>query len=309
MSAPLLSVRDLRIDYAATLAVDGLSFDVHAGEALALLGPNGAGKTSTMRAIAGVLEPTLGAIRVGGHDRATARAEVNRRVGFMPDVAPLYPKLTCREFLEHYGLASGVAALDARIDACLAMTELSDKADAPCGSLSRGMKQRLILARCLLPDPSVLLLDEPASGLDPLSRRGLQQLIRMLRDQGKAILISSHILGEMDGFCTHALVLERGRRCVFGRIDALASAGGARRHRVAWHPDDAHAVDRLAATPGVTILERLPDGAVFHIRGPIDGLDALLRALLAAHVRIRLWAPADNALEHILLQSGAKELQ
>lgn len=309
MAAPLLRIRGLRVDYPGLVAVAGLDLELHAGEALALIGPNGAGKTSTMRAIAGLVEPTTGRVEIDGYRRETAREEVSRRLGFMPDIAPLYDKLTVREFLEHYGRAYQVPDLDARIAHCLVMTELDGKIDASCGSLSRGMKQRLVLARCLLPDPKVLLLDEPASGLDPVSRRGFRQLIRLLRDQGKALVVSSHILGEIDEFCTHALVLERGAVRMFGRIDQLVSATGVRARRLAWRAGDERALDVLAAHPSVRDVTPEHQGATFGWVGDDAGLDALLVALVQSGIRVAEWSAADNNLEHILLHSGARELQ
>lgn len=309
MSAPLLRIRGLRVDYPGLVAVAGLDLDLHAGEAVALIGPNGAGKTSTMRAIAGLVEPTTGRIEIDGFVRDTARDEVHRRLGFMPDVAPIYEKLTVREFLEHYGRAYQVGDLEARIRHCLVMTELDGKIDAACGDLSRGMKQRLVLARCLLPDPKVLLLDEPASGLDPVSRRGFRQLIRLLRDQGKALIVSSHILGEIDEFCTHALVLEQGRVRLFGAIEQLVSATGTRGRCVRWRAGDERAADVLATHPAVRDVSRLPDGATFGWVGDDASLDALLVMLVQSGIRVSEWAAADNNLEHILLHSGARELQ
>lgn len=310
---PVLHVHGLRVDYPKLVAVRDLDLMLQPGDALALIGPNGAGKTSTMRAIAGLLEPTLGAITVNGVTLESDPMAYRRAVGFMPDDAPVYERLTAREFLEHYGLAYGVRDLESRIDHCLAMTELRGKADTPCKGLSRGMRQRLLLARTVLPDPKLLLLDEPASGLDPMARRGFRSLIRQLRDQGKALIVSSHILSEIDEYCTHALVLERGLTRLSGPISALAERAASATHRrmkVAWRPGDAHAHELLSRDPHVQdLVAQHTDAVTFVFTGGDDALDDLLARLISSQVRIREWTSSESTLEHILLSSGARDLQ
>jgi len=164
-NASLLVIEHLRVDFPEVVAVNDLSLRIEAGDVCGLIGPNGAGKTTTMRAVSGLQEFTRGSVRIAGRELAKEPDELKRRLGFMPDFCPTYDQLTTSEFLDHFARAFGVADRARRISECLELTWLTDKRDALCEELSRGMKQRLVLAKTMLPDPQVLLLDEPASGL------------------------------------------------------------------------------------------------------------------------------------------------
>lgn len=202
MATPSLVIEHLRVDFPEVVAVNDLSLTVQAGDVCGLIGPNGAGKTTTMRAISGLQEITRGSVAVNGYELAREPEELKRRLGFMPDFCPTYDQLTASEFLDHYARAYEVPDRAKRINECLEMTWLGEKRDALCDGLSRGMKQRLVLAKTLLPDPPVLLLDEPASGLDPLGRIELRKILLQLRGAGKAVLISSHILSDCQASAT-----------------------------------------------------------------------------------------------------------
>ncbi|MFM7128175.1 MAG: ATP-binding cassette domain-containing protein [bacterium] len=219
----MIDVTDLRVDYDDFCAVRDLSINIGAGHVCGLIGPNGAGKTSTMRAIVGLLEPTYGTIRIGGIDARENPDAAQRIIGFMPDFAPVYEDLKCREYLEIFAAAYKIpkAIRKHRVAEELARVSLSEKSEVLAGTLSRGMRQRLTLAKTLLPDPSVLLLDEPASGLDPNARIELKMIIRALASQGKTVLVSSHILSEMSEFCTSVAIMEKGRMVVQGTIDEV----------------------------------------------------------------------------------------
>ncbi|MFM7591359.1 MAG: ATP-binding cassette domain-containing protein [Isosphaeraceae bacterium] len=221
----MIDVTDLRVDYDDFCAVRDLSINIGAGHVCGLIGPNGAGKTSTMRAIVGLLEPTYGTIRIGGIDAREDPDAAQRIIGFMPDFAPVYEDLKCREYLEIFAAAYKIpkAIRKHRVAEELARVSLSEKSEVLAGTLSRGMRQRLTLAKTLLPDPSVLLLDEPASGLDPNARIELKMIIRTLASQGKTVLVSSHILSEMSEFCTSVAIMEKGRMVVQGTIDEVQS--------------------------------------------------------------------------------------
>ncbi|MFM7317200.1 MAG: ATP-binding cassette domain-containing protein [bacterium] len=221
----MIDVTDLRVDYDDFCAVRDLSINIGAGHVCGLIGPNGAGKTSTMRAIVGLLEPTYGTIRIGGIDAREDPDAAQRIIGFMPDFAPVYEDLKCREYLEIFAAAYKIpkAIRKHRVAEELARVSLSEKSEVLAGTLSRGMRQRLTLAKTLLPDPSVLLLDEPALGLDPNARIELKMIIRTLASQGKTVLVSSHILSEMSEFCTSVAIMEKGRMVVQGTIDEVQS--------------------------------------------------------------------------------------
>ncbi len=221
MSNPVLTIEHLRVDFPGVVAVDDLSLTIEAGDVCGLIGPNGAGKTTTMRAVSGLQECTRGTVKVDGHELTHEPEELKRRLGFMPDFCPVYDQLTATEFLDHFARAYEVPNRAQRIKECLELTWLTEKTNSLCEELSRGMKQRLVLAKTLLPDPQVLLLDEPASGLDPLGRMELRKILLQLRDTGKAVLISSHILTELSGFCNSAAIMERGKLVTSGAIAEL----------------------------------------------------------------------------------------
>jgi len=234
--------------------------------------------------------------------------KVKRDLGFMPDYSPVYDQLTATEFLDHFARAYEVANRARRIDECLELTWLAGKRDAFCEGLSRGMKQRLLLAKTLLPDPKVLLMDEPASGLDPLGRIELRKLILRLREEGKAIFISSHILSEMSEFCNKAGIMERGKLVASGTLEELGRRGGKRRMLVKWREQGTSAADLLGRTPAVTDVEAAAQGTLFDFTGNDDAVDELLRSLLQQGVRVTEWRCVGDDLEQILLNSGAKEL-
>lgn len=307
MPEPLLTIQQLRVDFPEVIAVNDLSLTIAAGDVCGLIGPNGAGKTTTMRAVSGLQECTRGSVKVGGHELASEPDELKRRLGFMPDFCPTYDQLTAFEFLEHFARAYAVPNRSKRIAECLEITWLTEKTDSLCEELSRGMKQRLVLAKTLLPDPQVLLLDEPASGLDPLGRIELRKILLQLRDAGKAVLISSHILSELSGFCNTAAIMERGKLVASGAISELGQKMSARKMSVKWRADGDKALEILKNT-NVKNLEIVGSGATFDFDGETNALDELLKTLVTQGVRISEWRGVSDDLEQIFLQSGAKEL-
>ena len=306
--AAVLRIEHLRVDFPDVVAVNDLSLEVLPGDACALIGPNGAGKTTTLRTAAGLQEPTRGTIAVDHLQLADIPQELKRRIGFMPDFAPVYDQLTVTEFLDHFARAYAVPNRPQRIRDCIEQVWLTEKTAALCDGLSRGMKQRLMLAKALLHEPSVLLLDEPASGLDPNGRIELRNLLLKLRAAGKAILISSHILTELSGFCNKVAIMERGRLVRSGLITELGLTEGRRRWLLKWRAPDQPARQTLAAAAGVTHVEPVNNGTAFEFAGTDDDLEALLRQLLANDVRVTEWRSLDGDLEQIFLKSGAKEL-
>jgi ABC-2 type transport system ATP-binding protein len=307
MSNPALVIEHLRVDFPEVIAVNDLSLTIEAGDVCGLIGPNGAGKTTTMRAISGLQETTRGSVKVAGLELACQPDEMKRQLGFMPDFCPTYDQLTASEFLDHFARAYDVPNRSQRIEECLQLTWLTEKRNALCEELSRGMKQRLVLAKTLLPDPKVLLLDEPASGLDPLGRLELRKLLLQLRDAGKAVLISSHILSELSGFCNKAAIMERGKLVMSGGISELGDRLSARKMSVKWRTDGDKALEILRGT-NVKNLAAAANGATFDFDGSTDALDELLKTLVTRGIRVSEWRPLGDDLEQIFLQSGAKEL-
>src|SRR5262245_14247121 len=214
----MIRIRDLRVDYDNVCAVRDLTLEVGPGEVCGLIGPNGAGKTTTMRAMLGLLEPTYGEIEVMGVDVREHPKDVCRMVGFMPDFPPVYEDLQVWEFLDLFAASYGLdrAHRPRAVAESLDMVGLTEKRTAMVVELSRGMRQRLMLAKTLIPDPQVLLLDEPASGVDPQGRIDLKNILRRVAAERKTVLISSHILAEMNEFCTAVAIMERGRVVVSG---------------------------------------------------------------------------------------------
>ncbi|HZF00301.1 MAG TPA: ABC transporter ATP-binding protein [Methylomirabilota bacterium] len=307
MANPFLAIEHLRVDFPEIVAVNDLSLAVEAGDVCGLIGPNGAGKTTTMRAISGLQECTRGSVKVGGHELASEPDALKRQLGFMPDFCPTYDQLTASEFLDHFARAYDVPNRAKRIEECLQLTWLTEKTNALCEELSRGMKQRLVLAKTLLPDPKVLLLDEPASGLDPLGRIELRKILLQLREAGKAVLISSHILTELSGFCNTAAIMERGKLVTFGTIAELGQKMSRRQMSVKWRGDGEKALEILKNS-NVKNLEAANLGATFNFDGDTNALDELLKTLVVQGVRISEWRGVGDDLEQIFLQSGAKEL-
>ena len=307
MANPLLAIEHLRVDFPEVIAVNDLSLAIEAGDVCGLIGPNGAGKTTTMRAISGLQESTRGSVKISGHELASEPDELKRQLGFMPDFCPTYDQLTAWEFLDHFGRAYEVPNRAQRIDECLQTTWLIEKRDALCEELSRGMKQRLVLAKTLLPDPQVLLLDEPASGLDPIGRIELRKILLQLRDAGKAVLISSHILSELSGFCNKAAIMERGKLVTSGSISELGRQMSQRKMSVKWRADGDKALEILRSA-NVKNLEVVGSSATFDFEGETNALDELLKTLVTQGVRISEWRGVGDDLEQIFLQSGAKEL-
>lgn len=198
--------------YGDLFAVRDLDLEVPRGSVFALVGPNGAGKTTTFAMMASLLVPTRGSVQVTSHDVARNPREVRKALGYMPDTLGVYDSLQVDEYLMFFASAYGIARREqsSLIDGLLELVDLTVKRDAMVNSLSRGMKQRLSLARALVHDPEVLILDEPASGLDPRARVELRELIAELSRMGKTILISSHILSELEDICSHVGIVEAG---------------------------------------------------------------------------------------------------
>ena len=210
--------------YGEFTALDGLSLEIADGQLHGFVGPNGAGKTTTMRILATLLKPTSGTASVDGADVVKNAAEARRRIGYMPDFFGVYDSLKCWEYLDFYGRCYrlGVKERKQMTDRLLDLVQLADKREAFVDSLSRGMKQRLCLARSLIHDPALLILDEPASGMDPRARADMKTILRTLREMGKTVLISSHILPELSEMCDSLTILDHGKLVFSGSVEALS---------------------------------------------------------------------------------------
>ncbi|MGB7327815.1 MAG: ABC transporter ATP-binding protein [Rubripirellula sp.] len=224
----MIHVHDLRKLYDDYLAVDGVSFSLRPGQICGLVGPNGAGKTTTMRCLAGLIRATTGSIEIGGGyigDSSSQRDSIalKRQLAYVPDDPPLFDDLTVAQHLDFIGRIYGVSDHLAKSDALLSQFDLRHKRDAGATTLSRGMRQKLAVACAYLYDPSVLLLDEPLTGLDPPGIRTLLQSIRDRAASGATIIISSHLLAMIEDVCTHLLVMQNGKAKYFGESNDLRS--------------------------------------------------------------------------------------
>lgn len=311
MTELMIETRDLRVDYGDVKAVHDLNLCIGTGEIFGLIGPNGAGKTSAIKVLATLQEPTYGEVRIAGFDVAEQPERVHAMLGYMPDFPPIYEELKVWEFLDLFAGAHGLAAgnRQQRIGECIAIGNLESKRNALCGTLSRGMKQRLVLAKTLLHDPKVLLLDEPASGLDPMARIDLRNMLRSLVDLGKTVLISSHILTELSDFCTSIGIMERGHLRESGRLtDVIARMRPHKALVIELLGEAAPHVDQLRARAGVTNVVVTKN----RITADLDGDDAAMAAILSDLVKhgapVKSFFEDEMDVEDIFMQIGAKEV-
>lgn len=246
--------------YGSLIAVNQLDLVVPTGSIFGLIGPNGAGKSTTFAMVATLLRPTSGGLDVMGADPSKKPRTVRRRMGYMPDVLGVYDNLRVDEYLEFFAANYGIARSEwsALIDGLLELVDLGVKRNAMVNSLSRGMKQRLSLARALVHDPELLILDEPASGLDPRARVELRELLKALNAMGKTILVSSHILAELEEMCSDVAIMEAGKLLAAGPPrEILEKLGGAKTIRVRFANDIAETFTVADDLEQAALLKRL----------------------------------------------------
>jgi sodium transport system ATP-binding protein len=225
----MIEVSDLHKSFGPVHAVAGLNFDAMDGRITGLIGANGAGKTTTFRMIDGMLTPESGRILVDGLDVVTDRVAAQRRLGILPDVRGLYPRLTGREHIRYYGSLRGMAGpgLEANIDKLIAGLGMAEFADRRTKGFSAGQQLKVALGRALVHQPRNLILDEPTNGLDVISSRAVRQLLREMRDNGHCILLSSHIMAEVSVLCDWIIIIDNGRTVMEGTPDDLRAHTGA----------------------------------------------------------------------------------
>lgn len=306
----MIKTENLRKDYDNLVALKGLNIDIGEGFCYGLIGPNGAGKTTTIRMLATMLEPTDGRAYIGGYDVQKNPYEVRQIIGYMPDFFSLYNNLKVWEFLDFFGEAYSVPIeiRGKRIDWVIEVTDLGMKRNEFVKGLSRGMCQRLCLAKTLLHDPAVLLLDEPASGLDPKARIDMRNVLRRLTAEGKTILISSHILTELSDFCNSIGIMEKGRMVVSGKVDdILQQIKPGRRVRVDFVSGKEQFEAVLAKLGNIDNLEADNKRADFVFKGTIEELADLQAELVMAGVRMASFYERQENLEDIFMQVAAFE--
>ena len=305
-SRPMIELRQLHRFFGATRAVDDVSFSVDRGQVFGYIGPNGAGKTTSMRILATMDLPTAGDAFVDGFSVLNDPDRVRRRLGFMPDYFGTYANVSVREYLDFFARAYHLRGKQrtGAIARVMALTGLDVLADKATSGLSKGMKQRLCLGRSLIHDPAVLILDEPAAGLDPRARIELREMIRRLADEGKAILISSHILTELAEMCDVVGIIERGRLVTVGTVDDVLSQGENPENIVAVRLTGSAALlaGWLARRPGVSEV-RADGGTVrFCHVGDQPAEAGLLRSIIEAGFPVVSFGTQQRTLEDVFMQ-------
>ncbi len=313
---PIVQTVNLSQRFGDTVALDDLNLQIPAGAVYGFIGPNGAGKTTTMRILTTLLPPTVGDAFIAGHSVRKEPEAVRRMVGFMPDYFGVYETMRVWEYLDFFGHLYGIQQprRTALIDELLELVDLTVKRESYVMNLSRGMKQRLSLARTMTHDPKLLILDEPASGLDPRARIELRELLRELRRMGKTIMISSHILTELAEMCTHIGIIEQGRLLASGDVATIMAE--LRPHKlleIHVLAQASAAVELLNRYPGVAsavidddeeALPLGPDGGTLLVNftGDNQQLSALLAQLIASSIPIIHFAERRSDLEEVFLQ-------
>jgi ABC-2 type transport system ATP-binding protein len=307
----MIAVEGLTKIYGNRTALDHVSFEVPKGEIFGFVGPNGAGKTTTLRILSALLEPTSGRALVDGADVTEHPDLVHERLGYMPDFFGVYDQLTAGEYLDFY--ASCYRLPKARrkkiTDDLLELVGLTDRRDQAVDTLSRGLKQRLCLARALVHDPAVLLLDEPASGLDPRARVEMREILKELQTMGKTIVISSHILPELTELCTMIGIIDQGRMRATGPVhDVIRQLTAGRRLRITvlGQKEEAAAVLKpLAAIHEVVMVNGT-------IEAKYEGDDAaaasILQTLIAAGIKVFGFSQLEGGLEDAFMKATSEDI-
>ena len=311
MSDPLLQAVGLTVQFAKTMAVNYLDMQVHSGELIGLIGPNGSGKTTLLRALCGLQRPSCGKVLVHG-SLLENDWELLRQIGFTPDTPPVYEQLSVRDFLRFIGRGYDLPASETeeRIDFWLEQLWLTEKANEPIKALSRGMRQRIGIARTMIPNPSVVLLDEPAAGLDPAGRAQFRQLLCSLREQGKAIIVSSHILADMDQYCSHIAIMSAGRLIKFGTVHAIANehSGERCRYLMTLTRPVAGLHAQLASMDGIEKVNVDRDRVQLEYSSQREDAADLLYRLVELKLPISAFAPIALDLEEAYLRTGVKQV-
>jgi ABC-2 type transport system ATP-binding protein len=307
----VISVRELTKTYGSRIALDRISFEVPKGEIFGFVGPNGAGKTTTIRILAALLEPTDGRALIDGADVMREPDLVHERLGYMPDFFGVYDQLTVSEYLHFYAACyrQPKARRQKIVDDLLELVGLPERRDQAVDTLSRGLKQRLCLARALVHDPAVLLLDEPASGLDPRARVEMREILKTLQGMGKTIVISSHILPELTELCTMVGIIDHGKMRATGPVHEVIqhlTAGRRLRITVLGRREEAEAL--LKTLPAVRQIEAV-DGAIeAGYEGDESTAASILQTMMAAGIKVSAFSQLDGGLEDAFLKATSEDV-
>ena len=306
----MIDARDLVKRYGALRALDGLTLSVERGELVGLVGPNGAGKSTLIKILATLVCPDAGAAAIEGFDVVGASGRVRALVGYMPDVPGLYQDMRVREFLEFFADAFRLRGVrrNVAVDGALARAGLADRADTFVEALSLGLKQRLFIAKTLLHAPRLLLLDEPATGLDPLARIELRRLLRALNGEGVTILISSHILADLEDICSRVTFIAAGRLAGESAAPAAAATPRSLTCEIELLGDPARALTLLRERTGVRVVESTGARVAVEVTGGPEAAAALLRDLVAAGCAVVRFDPRGGLEERYRRAFGGAAL-
>ena len=301
----MLYINDLVKNYGSFTAVDHLSLHIPEGDLFGFVGPNGAGKTTTIRIVCGLLKASGGTVRIGGTEGSVGSKKMKRLIGYVPDFFGVYNNLKVWEYMDMYGSMYGMYSRDiAKLtDDLLELVNLSDKKEFYVDTLSRGMKQRLCVARALLHNPKLLILDEPSSGLDPRARVEMKELLKNLHSLGKTIVISSHILSELSEMCTGIGIMNHGKLVTAGRIeDIMRQLSGGNRIRIHVISDMEPAVRMLKEQAHVTVESVRENELIITHSGTEEEICRLIGYLIQNQVILTDFHREEGNLESLFMQ-------
>lgn len=301
----MLVIKDLEKSYGKFKALNKMNLDIKKGEIFGFIGPNGAGKSTTMKIVSGLLYPDSGEVYVDGIDAVKNNKKLKEKIGYMPDFFGVYDNLKAYEYLEFYGSIYGIAGKeikDLSMD-LLELVNLENKYDAYVDGLSRGMKQRLCLARCLIHNPQLLILDEPASGMDPRARFEMKNILKNLKDMGKTILVSSHILSELGEICTNIGIVESGQMVCQGTVeDIMNTATGSEHIVITVVNNEERAVKLLREIPKVGKVKFENKTITITFNGNEEECASLLKRLIMNDIPIISFNKEVSSLEDLFIK-------
>ncbi len=301
----MLKITDLTKNYGSFTAVNHLTLHIPQGELFGFVGPNGAGKTTTIRIVCGLLTASSGTVQIGDTAAAVGSKEMKRQIGYVPDFFGVYDNLKVREYMDMYGSMYSMNSKDiAKLtDDLLELVNLTDKKEFYVDTLSRGMKQRLCVARALLHNPKLLILDEPSSGLDPRARVEMKELLKNLHSMGKTIVISSHILSELSEMCSSIGIMNKGQLVTSGRIDdIMRQLNGGNHIHIQIGSDMETAVRLMKEQAGVTIESVREKELIISSNSTEEQICALIGYMIANQVILTGFYKEEGNLESLFMQ-------
>lgn len=305
----MLEIKQLCKYYGDFLAVNHLDLSIENGEIFGFVGPNGAGKTTTMKIISGLLKASSGEVFIDGTNALKDAKQLKQKIGYMPDFFGVYDNLKAIEYMEFYASMYGIVGKKAKqiSKELMALVNLSDKENSYVDGLSRGMKQRLCLARSMVHNPDLLILDEPASGLDPRARFEMKEILKNLKDMGKTIMISSHILPELAEICTTIGIMEQGQLLLHGSVeDILEQAKGRNSLKIQLYSGQSKALRVLKENPKVESISILDSCLKLKFRGTEEEEARLLRSILEAGAEVSGFSRERGNLEELFMEMTEK---